>query len=137
LKKYEEGVQTFAWLAERWPENRWYAYRLGVSLGLSGQYRKSLKVLQAVYDQKPASAVVCAKIGLVYLQLNDTEQACQYFNETLMLDQYEPTALFHLARIRAIQGNVDRAMVYLQRLQTIEGAEDQARELARLLGKHY
>ncbi len=135
LKKYEEAVQGFSWLSECWPENRWYRYRLGIAFGLSGRYRNSLEVLQYIYSQGPASAVVCAKIGLAYLQLNDIEQACQYFNEALMLDQFESTALFQLARIRAIQGKTDRAMTYLNRLELIEGAGDQAQELARLLGK--
>lgn len=135
LKKYEEAVVSFNWLADRWPENRWYRYRLGVAFGLAGQYRKSLKILQSLHEQGPSSAVVCAKVGLAWLQLNDTEQACQYFNEALMLDEYEPIALFHLARIRYLRGNMDRAFEYLDRLGRIEGAEDLCRELGRLLGK--
>jgi eukaryotic-like serine/threonine-protein kinase len=135
LKKYEDAVIGFNWLVERWPDNRWYRYRLGVACGLAGQYRKSLKVLHSLHEQGPSSAVVCAKIGLAWLQLNDTEQACQYFNEALMLDEYEPIALFHLARIRYLRGSMDRAFEYLDRLGRIEGAEDLYRELGRLLGK--
>jgi serine/threonine-protein kinase len=136
LKKYEPAAEGFAWLAERWPEKRWYRFRHGVALGLGGRFRASIEVLRNLLDEGPPSALICAKLGLAYLQENDVELACQYFNEALMLDEYEPTALFQMARIRAIQGNKERAERYLHRLEQIEGAGDQARELARLLGRH-
>ena len=136
LKKYDEAAKGFEWLTEKWPDNRWYYYRYGVALGISGNYRKSIDVLQKLYGSGQPSPLVCAKIGLAFAQLNDPEQACVYFNEALMLDQFEPTALFHLARIRAIQGNIAKAFEYLERLKNVEGADDQANELARILGKN-
>jgi serine/threonine protein kinase len=136
LKRYEGAVENFAWLAERWPEKVWYQYRYGVALGLAGNYKASAEVLKKVLETRPGSATVCSKIGLAYLQLRDTEQAAQYFNEALMFDEYEPQALFHLARIRAIQGRPDRAMTYLHRLREVEGAMELADELTRLLGQY-
>jgi hypothetical protein len=52
-----------------------------------------------------------------------------------MLDAYEPFALFHLARLRWVQGYPERARAYLERLGEVEGAADLAEELARLLGE--
>lgn len=135
LKHYEDALRLFHWLVEKWPQNRWYRYRLGINLGLAGHYPKSIEVLQALNDPTRPSAVICAKIGLAYHQLGDNEQAVQYFNEALMLDQFEPIALFNLARIRAIQGRLERALAFLERLEQVEGAQDQANELARLLGR--
>ncbi len=135
LKIYEPAVEGFSWLAERWPEKRWYRYRHGVALGLAGRFKASAEVLKSLLDAGPPSALVCAKLGLAYLQQNNVELACQYFNEALMLDEYEPTALFQMARVRAIQGNTERAERYLQRLLEVEGAEESARELALLLGR--
>jgi len=108
LKRYEAAVDRFAFLADRWPDRRWYRYRYGVVLGLAGHYRKSLEILQKLYDEDP-SALIAAKLGVAYEQLRQIEQACQYFGEALMHDEYEPTALCHLGRIRAIQGRVDKA----------------------------
>jgi eukaryotic-like serine/threonine-protein kinase len=136
LKKYEPAAEGFAWLAERWPEKRWYRLRYGIALGLGGRFRASIEVLRKLLDEGPRSALICAKLGLAYLQENDVVLACQYFNEALMLDEYEPTALFQMARIRTIQGNRERAERYLHRLEQVEGAGDQARELARLLGRN-
>jgi serine/threonine-protein kinase len=135
LKNYEPATEGFAWLAERWPDKRWYRYRHGVALGLAGRYRASVDVLKQLAAESPPSALVCAKLGLAYLQQNQLELACQYFNEALMLDEFEPTALFQMARVRAIQGNRERAERYLDRLQQVEGASDLALELARLLGR--
>lgn len=137
LKRYGDAVQYFALLAERWPERRWYRYRYGVTLGLDGssaRLRKSIEVLQRLHDEEP-SALVAAKIGHAYEELGQIDQACQYYNEALMIDRFEPTALFHLGRIRAVQGRSDKASECLDRLSQVEGAEDQAQSLARLLGQ--
>jgi eukaryotic-like serine/threonine-protein kinase len=137
LKRYEVAVPHFQFLAERWPERRWYRYRYGVALGLEGstsRLRKSIEVLQGVFDEE-SSAVVAAKIGHAYEELGQTDQACQYYNEALMIDEYEPTALFQLGRIRAIQQRTEKANECLERLLQVEGAEDQARSLARLMGR--
>lgn len=133
LKRYESAVKNYAWLTERWPDKIWYAFRYGVALGLAGDFENSIKVLQKVSYIRPDSATVRAKIGFAYLQLRDVEQATQYFNEALMLDEYEPYALFHLARVKAIQGRQDQAKVYMERLERVEGATDLAVELARVL----
>jgi tetratricopeptide (TPR) repeat protein len=133
MKRYDDAAEGFGWLAERWPKKRWYQYRYGVALGLAGQYRKSIEVLQQLHDDGPATALVCAKIGFAHMQLKHIDLAVQYFNEALMLDEFEPVALFHLARIRAIQGLTDKANTYLTRLKQVEGAEKEARELEHIL----
>lgn len=132
LKQYEGAVEAFTWLADRYPEKRWYRYRLGVALGLASRYEKSLGILVSLYAEAP-SATVCSKIGLAHYQKRDLNQARQYFNEALMMDQYEPTALYYLGEISAIQQQNKRAEEYLRRLQSVEGAEEEARRLARSL----
>lgn len=136
LKRYEDAVEHFRFLAEHWEDRRWYQYRYAVALGLEGAtpgVRKSIDILQAIYDQEP-SALVASKIGMAYDQLGNTDLATRFFNETLMLDQYEPYALYHLARIRAIQNKPQRAEEYLRRLEQIEGAADLAKSLAQTIG---
>jgi eukaryotic-like serine/threonine-protein kinase len=135
LKRYEDAVEAFQWLSERWPAKRWYHYKYAVALGLAGRYRRSLEVLQELHEAGPASATICSKIGLAYVQLHDIDQALQYFGEALMLDEYEPHALFQRARIRWLRGKQSRAFTDLDRLSTIEGAEDLAEELSRVLGR--
>jgi Flp pilus assembly protein TadD len=103
-----------------------------VGLGLAGHYRRSITVLERLNQDEPR-ALLCGKIGLAYFQNRQTEQACQYFNEALMLDACEPTALQYLAEIRAVQGQIDKAMTYLERLRQIEGAAPAVGRLERLL----
>lgn len=134
LKRYEDAVEAYRWLSERWPDKRWYRYRLGVSLGLAGRYRESIEVLQALHEEGPQTALVCAKIGFAHLQSRQVETAVQYFNEALMLDPSEPEALFNLGYIRAVQGHREKAQLYAERLAKVEGAKERARELTRLLG---
>jgi serine/threonine-protein kinase len=133
MKRYDEAAEGFGWLAERWPQKRWYQFRHGVALGLAGQYRKSIEMLQKLHNAGPATALVCAKIGFAYMQLKNINLAVQYFNEALMLDEFEPVALYNLARIRAIQGLVEKANIYLTRLKQVDGAEQEARALEQML----
>ena len=133
LKHYEKAVDGYAWLVERWPEKRWYHFRHAVVLGLAGRYHDSLAVLLKLHEAGPPTALVCAKIGFVNLQLSNTGLATQYFNEALMLDEFEPVALYHMARIRAIQGQSDKANRYLARLKQVDGAEHDAQELEMMI----
>src|SRR5690606_13995436 len=108
-------------------------FRHGVTLGLAGRYADAVGVLEALHADGPASGVVCAKLGLAHRQLGDVKAAVQYFNEALMLGQFEPVALAQLAEIRAIQGRADKARVYLERLEQVDGAEEVAVRLRRML----
>jgi serine/threonine-protein kinase len=133
LKKYEEACESFGWLTENWPENRWYRYRLAVALGLSGRYSKSLSILLDLHRDDRSTALISAKIGLCYMQMRDIPRAREYFNEALMRDACEPYALFHLARIRWLEGRPDLSQSYLSRLGQIDGAEDLYQQLFRLM----
>lgn len=137
LKRYEDAVEHYEKLVDLWPDDRWYTYRYGVSLALDGsnpKIRKAIEILQKLFTQQP-SALIAAKIGQAYEELGDINQACTYYNEAIMFDEYEPTALFQLGRIRAVQGREDKAMECLDRLCRIDGAEDQAQILAQQMGK--
>jgi len=133
LKNYDDAAPRFKELVEHWPDNRWYRYRYAIALGLEASdagISQSIKLLQELHDEEP-SALVAAKIGFGYLQKSDTTQACAYFNEALIYDRYEPTALYHMGFIRCVQGQRDKAEVYLRRLAEVDGAEDLAKKLAR------
>lgn len=55
LKNYEPAAAGFAWLAERWPDKRWYRYRHGVALGLAGSFRASVEVLKQPTAGRPST----------------------------------------------------------------------------------
>ncbi len=135
LKQYDDAAEGYIWLADHWPEKRWYRFSAGVALGLAGRFSAAAETLQSLHESGPPSAVVCAKLGFVHRQMGALDLAIQYFNEALMLDQHEPVALSQMAEIRAIQGRMDKAEQYLARLEQVEGAEEELRRLRRKLGK--
>jgi eukaryotic-like serine/threonine-protein kinase len=135
-KNYEDAVHTFQLLYEKFPTDIWVKFKYGVTLGLAAQFRKSIEILEEVRQARPNSATLCAKIGFAYLMIRNQGQAAQYFNEALMMDEFDPTALYHMAILRGIDGRRDRAIFYYQRLSCIEGEEWRARDLARKLGIH-
>ncbi|MBL0700592.1 MAG: hypothetical protein JJV92_06910, partial [Desulfosarcina sp.] len=53
--------------------------------------------------------------------------------------EFEPTALFGLGYIKAVQGDKKRALTYLERLKQIDGAEAETHrnKLAQMLGQTY
>ena len=133
-KKYEEAAATYGELAAAFENDVWIKSRHGIALGLASQPRESVRVLEEVRSMRPTSALICAKIGFAYLQMKNKPQAEQYFNEALMLDQYEPTALYHLAILCFIDGFPTRAKRYYGRLCQIDGHDAKARDLASKLG---
>jgi len=134
-KDYETAVDTYRALHEAFPDDLWIKTKYGIALGLAARARESIAVLEEVRQLRPQSAVLAAKIGFAYLQLRNQQQAEQYFDEALMLDQFEPTALYHLAILKYIDGLPTHAQRYYERLRQIEGQEVKARDLAMKLGQ--
>jgi eukaryotic-like serine/threonine-protein kinase len=132
---YDDAAEGFSWLAEHFPDRRWYRFRAGVAMGLAGRYADAAGLLEALHGEGPASGIICAKLGFVHRQMGAIDLAIQYFNEALMLDEHEPVALSQMAELRAIQGRMDKAEQYLSRLERVEGADDEVRRLRRKLGK--
>ena len=133
MKQYDDAAPRYKELVDSYPDNRWYRYRYAIALGLEASdagINESIKILQQLHEEE-ASALVAAKIGFAYCQKGDTNQACVYFNEALVYDRFETTALYHLGYIRCVQGQRDKAKVYLARLAQVDGAEDLANKLAR------
>lgn len=135
LKHYDDAADGFAWLAEEFPDRRWYRFRAGVAMGLAGRYEDAARSLEALHGEGLASALICAKLGFVHRQMGGIELAIQYFNEALMLDEHEPVALAQMAELRAIQGRMDKAEQYLARLARVDGADDEVQRLRRKLGQ--
>ena len=133
-KDYEAAVDTYLALYNTFEDDLWVKSKYGVALGLAARARESIAILEEVRQLRPQSATLCAKIGFAYLQLRHQQQAEQYFNEALMLDEFEPTALYHLAILKYIDGQPTRAQRYYDRLQQIDGQEAKARDLASKLG---
>lgn len=133
-KSYEDAVQTYSLLHESHPDDLLVKFKYGIALGLAAKPLDSVKVLEDVRSRRPHSALVHAKIGFAYLQARNQSQAEQYFNEALILDEFEPTALYHLAILRYIGGMHDRARRYFNRLCQVEGQEARVRDLGRQLG---
>lgn len=133
LKDYESAVNCFAYLVKHGQEP-WYEFRYGVALGLAARYKDSIKVLEKIYKEQPGNATVCAKIGFAYLQDGNRRLAIQYFNEALMFDKYEPTALYYMAIIRYLDGRVDKAMQYLDSLRKSDADLAKVKQLEKQLG---
>lgn len=133
LKNYEEAVDCFAHLHEHGADP-WYTYRYGVALGLAARYKESIEILKMVYKTNSGNASVCAKIGFAYLQHNNRRLAVQYFNEALMFDAYESTALYYMALIRYLDGRHDKAMQYFTRLRDSDVDRRKIKQLEEQLG---
>lgn len=133
LGEYESAIETFRVLHESFPDDLWFAYRLGITLGLAARFSESIATLEEVRRRRPDLASVPAKIGFAYLQLRQRDLAAQYFNEALMLDANEPEALYHLALMRYVEGRVDRAELYYRRLAALDDQQELIRDLDRQL----
>jgi serine/threonine protein kinase len=92
------------------------------------------KQRKAPSKEQPGNATVCAKIGFAYLQDSNRRLAIQYFNEALMFDKYEPTALYYMAIIKYLDGRVDKAMQYLDSFRKLDADLAKVKQLEKQLG---
>lgn len=133
LKDYDGAIECYAYLNQH-GENPWYVYKYGVALGLAAKYTQSIMVLEGVHKVYPGNAMICAKIGFAYLQQGNKKMAVQYFNEALMFDEYEATALYYMAIIRFVDGQQEKAFKYLERLRNSDCEVNKVVSLERQLG---
>jgi len=90
-KQYEQSLELFYQLHEKYPCVLNYSYRLAMCYGLCNQEDKAIKILEAINQETPGIWIVVKKLGQAYEQKKNYERARGYFKYALRLrpnDEY-------------------------------------------------
>lgn len=116
-KHYRKAIAVYEQLTNLEPGNNYYCFRLAVTYGLDGRYRKAITLLESVHRQHPDKAIVLSKLGWAYMAQGDTHAGLSYYNQALVLDPGDLLSLYELARYHFITGDRDTSQKYLDRLR--------------------
>jgi tetratricopeptide (TPR) repeat protein len=93
---------------------RWNNY--GIALLDAQQYAASVSAFQHVAAMRPDYADIYTNIGLAYIQWEKYDDALPFLGKSLALAKDNARALYYLALVQRNQGQVDEAIINLQKV---------------------
>ncbi len=115
LQRYGDAVAVYERLVEA--DDRAYSrFRLAVAVGLDGDYKRAIQLLESVRSEKPNAVVVYSKLGWAHALDGNDRLALSFYNQALVLDAYDLFSLFELGKYYYMVGDRRRAREYFQRV---------------------
>jgi tetratricopeptide (TPR) repeat protein len=132
LQRYGEAVAIYERLLEH-VDRPYTRFRLAVAVGLDGNYKRCIQLLESVRFQRPDAVVVYSKLGWAHALDGNYRQSLSFYNQALALDAYDLFSLFELGKYYFVMGDRRRAREFFQRV--LDGDKqgtygDRVREIA-------
>ncbi len=115
LQRYAEAVAIYERLLEH-VDRPYTRFRLAVAVGLDGNYKRSIQLLESVRAERPDAVVVYSKLGWAHALDGNDRQALSFYNQALALDAYDLFSLFELGKYYFMMGDRRRAREFFQRV---------------------
>jgi tetratricopeptide (TPR) repeat protein len=131
---YRQAVQAYEQLLTVTTNLTYAKFRLAVALGLDADYRKAIRLLEEVRQERPDAVVVYTKLGWAHELIGDTRQAMSYYNQALVLDPADLFSLYALGKYHWIMGQRLRARSYLDRVRQQDSRGEYTERLQEILG---
>ncbi len=117
---FDQAIKS-AELAKKYNKNNYLNYKsLGLvyenalSIGVEGSFEKALEAYQEAEKLNPLNPSLKLSIARIYLTKNNTIEAKNYINQTLVLKKDYPDALIILSQIFKNEGDIKNAIIYAQ-----------------------
>lgn len=115
LQRYAEAVAIYERLLEH-VDRSYTRFRLAVAVGLDGNYKRAIQLLESVRAERPDAVVVYSKLGWAYALDGNDRLALSFYNQALALDAYDLFSLFELGKYYFMTGDRRRAREFFQRV---------------------
>jgi len=115
LQRYAEAVAIYERLLEHL-DRPYTRFRLAVAVGLDGNYKRSIQLLESVRADRPDAVVVYSKLGWAHALDGNDRQALSFYNQALALDAFDLFSLFELGKYYFMMGDRRRAREFFQRV---------------------
>lgn len=133
-QRYRQAVQTYEQMLTVATNLTYAKFRLAVALGLDADYRRAIRLLEEVRQERPDAVVVYAKLGWAHELIGDERQAISYYNQALVFDPTDLFSLYALGRYYWIKGHRSRARSYFDRVRQHDSRGEYAVRLQEILG---
>jgi tetratricopeptide (TPR) repeat protein len=120
----------------KYPNNEKIKKLLAQMLIKSENYKEAGEVYRQLIAANPKDIESQVTLALVYLQLNQDEQAEEIFTKLLELPDWQYQARFYLGKIAEKRQNIDQALVWFDKVTEGDFAFDASLEAVSLLAKN-
>lgn len=101
--------KTFLEMKQKFPDNPFCNYRLGIYYGFTRQYDKAVAELQTALAKAPKDSLVLKALSTVYSRMGDNENAIQTARQLVEVQPGNAEALFLLAALHQDNGELEKA----------------------------
>jgi tetratricopeptide (TPR) repeat protein len=133
-QRYRQAVRAYEQMLTVATNLTYAKFRLAVALGLDADYRRAIRLLEEVRQERPDAVVVYTKLGWAHELVGDERQAISYYNQALILDPTDLFSLYALGRYYWIKGHRSRARSYFDRVRQHDSRGEYAERLNEVLG---
>ena len=117
--KYVEAFEDFKLLSKSFNHFLVYWY-LGHTAYRLNEYKLAIRYILKSIDLKSKDAINLNFLGELYRQINKNEEAIDAFNEALIIEPNNKSAIVNIASLYSDLGNFDKSLTYLKNLLLIE-----------------
>jgi eukaryotic-like serine/threonine-protein kinase len=115
LQRYAEAASIYERLLDH-IDRPYTRFRLAISVGLDGDYKRAIQLLESVRAERPDAVVVYSKLGWAHALDGNDRLALSFYNQALALDAYNLFSLFELGKYYFMTGDRRRAREFFQRV---------------------
>lgn len=133
LQRYAEAVAIYERLLEH-VDRPYTRFRLAVAVGLDGNYKRAIQLLESVRAERPDAVVVYSKLGWAYALDGNDRLALSFYNQALALDSFDLFSLFELGKYYYMTGDRRRAREFFQRVLDADKQGNYADRVRELTG---
>ncbi len=131
---YGEAVQICEDLVQL-HDRPYIRFRLAVAVGLDGDYRRAIELLEQVRKACPNVVVVYSKLGWANALNGNDRLALSFYNQALALDAFDLFSLYQLGQYYYMVGDPRRASEYFQRVLNADKQGTYAEKVCQLTGQ--
>lgn len=115
LQRYGEAVAIYERLVDA-VDRPYSRFRLAVAVGLDGDYKRAIQLLETVRAERPDAVVVYSKLAWAHALNGNDRLALSFYNQALALDAFDLFSLFELGKYYFMVGDRRRAREYFERV---------------------
>lgn len=112
---FDQAVEHYTWIVQRWPADRDALLRLGWSWQRAGRHRAEITVYKQILRMEPTNCAALAGLAVAQARLNQLDAAARSVEELVALAPDAPATALALAKVDALRGRHEESLETLER----------------------
>lgn len=113
--QFEQAVEHYTWIVQRWPADRDALLRLGWAWQRLGRHRAEITVYKQILRMEPTNCAAMAGLAVAQARLNQLDAAAHSVEELVAIAPDAPATALALAKVDALRGRHEESLETLER----------------------